>query len=64
MADTKVRASQNWFERNPKKTIFWLVLLLILAATYSAEKLLAYINHQHNLVVFSDRRGHGGCSPG
>jgi hypothetical protein len=56
MADTKVRASQNWFERNPKKTIFWLVLLLILAATYGAEKLLTYINHNHNLVVFSERR--------
>jgi hypothetical protein len=56
MADTKVRASQNWFERNPKKTIFWFVLLLILAATYGAEKLLAYINHHHNLVVFSERR--------
>jgi hypothetical protein len=56
MEDPQARASQNWFERNPKKTIFWFVLLLILAATYGAEKLLAYINHTHNLVVFTERR--------
>jgi hypothetical protein len=56
MADPQAQSSQTWFERNPKKTIFWLVLLLILAATYGAEKLLAYINHTHNLVVFTERR--------
>ena len=28
----------------------------MLAATYGAEKLLAYINHTHNLVLFTERR--------
>ncbi len=56
MANPQARASQNWFERNSKKTVFGFVLLLILAATYGSEKLLAYINHHHNLVVFNERR--------
>ncbi len=56
MADQQGQSTQNWFERHPKQTIVWLVLILILAATYGAEKLLAYINHTHNLVLFSERR--------
>jgi hypothetical protein len=56
MADQHGQSTQNWFERHPKQTIVWLVLVLILAFTYGAEKLLAYINHTHNLVLFSERR--------
>ena len=56
MADQHGQSTQNWFERHPKQTIVWLVLVLILAVTYGAEKLLAYINHTHNLVLFSERR--------
>jgi hypothetical protein len=56
MADQQVKSPSNWFERHPKKTILWLVLILLLAATYGAEKLLAYINHTHNLVLFTERR--------
>jgi hypothetical protein len=56
MADQNVHFPNNWFERHPKKTILGLVLILILSATYGAEKLLAYINHTHNLVLFSERR--------
>lgn len=56
MADQYSRASQNWFERNPKKTLVLGLFLFLLAATYGAEKLLAHINHTHNLVLFTDRR--------
>jgi hypothetical protein len=56
MADQQGQSTQNWFERHPRQTIVWLVLILILAFTYGAEKLLAYINHTHNLVLFSERR--------
>jgi len=56
MADQQAPSPRTWFERNPKKTIFWLVLIVLLAATYGAEKLLAYINHTHNLVLFTERR--------
>jgi len=56
MADQQGQSPQNWFERHPKQTILGLVLILVLAATYGAEKLLAYINHTQNLVLFSERR--------
>jgi hypothetical protein len=56
MTDQQGQSPTKWFERHPKKTIAGLVLILILAATYGAEKLLAYINHTHNLVLFTERR--------
>jgi len=56
MADQQGQSPPNWFERHPKKTMIGLVVILMLAATYGAEKLLAYINHTHNLVLFSERR--------
>src|SRR3989339_864397 len=56
MADQQSQSPPNWFERHPKKTIFGLVVILLLAATYGAEKLLAHINRTHNLVLFSERR--------
>jgi hypothetical protein len=56
MAEPQPPASPHWFERHPKKTILALVLLVLLAATYGAEQLLAYINRTHNLVLFTERR--------
>ncbi|MDO9531721.1 MAG: hypothetical protein Q7O12_06270, partial [Deltaproteobacteria bacterium] len=56
MADQQGQSPSNWFERHPKKTIVGLVVILMLAATYGAEKLLASINHTHNLVLFNERR--------
>jgi len=56
MADQEAPSPPNWFERHPRKTILGLVLILALAATYGAEKLLACINHSHNLVLFTERR--------
>ena len=56
MADQQGQSRQNWFERHPKKTILWLVLIFILAGAYGAEKLLAHLNRTHNLVLFTERR--------
>jgi hypothetical protein len=56
MADQQGQSPPNWFERHPRKTIVGLVVILMLAATYGAEKLLASINRTHNLVLFSERR--------
>jgi lysophospholipase L1-like esterase len=56
MTDQRPKSEQTWFERHPKKTIAVFVLGFLLAATYGAEKLLAYINHTHNLVLFTERR--------
>ena len=56
MTEQQGQSPPNWFERHPKKTMLWLVVILMLAATYGAEKLLASINHTHNLVLFTEKR--------
>jgi hypothetical protein len=56
MTDNQIRSPQNWLERHPKKSIALLLFVFILAATFGTEKLLAYVNHNHNLVLFTDRR--------
>ncbi|MBM4300453.1 MAG: hypothetical protein FJ121_02830 [Deltaproteobacteria bacterium] len=56
MADQQGQSPQNWFERHPKQTIGFFIVVVLLAATYGAEKLLASINHTHNLVLFTERR--------
>ncbi len=56
MAEQHPKATQTWFERNPRKSIALFLFMFLLAATYGAEKLLAYINHTHHLVLFTDRR--------
>jgi lysophospholipase L1-like esterase len=56
MADQSAPASQNWFERNPKKTIVIGLFIFLLAAAYGTEKFLAHVNRTHSLVLFTDRR--------
>lgn len=56
MVDQPPKSTRNWFEQNPKKTIALFLFVFLLAVTYGAEKLLAYINHAHNLVLFTERR--------
>jgi hypothetical protein len=56
MADQQAPSPPHWFERHPKKSMLLFVLLLLAAATYGAEKLLAHINHTRNLVLFTERR--------
>ncbi len=56
MADQHKTSPPTWFERNPKKTIVFGLLVFLLAATCGAEKLIAYINRNHNLVLFTERR--------
>jgi hypothetical protein len=46
----------RWFERHPRKTIIFALLLLLLGLTYAAEKVLAYINRTHKMVLFTERR--------
>lgn len=56
MAEQHPESTRTWFERNPKKSIALFLFVFLLAVTYGAEKLLAYINHTQHLVVFTDRR--------
>ena len=36
--------NNNWFERNPKKTFSFLLIIVILLSGYATEKILAYKN--------------------
>lgn len=46
----------SWFEQNPRKTLFLVLFILLIAITFSAEKILAYINFSNKLVLFLDKR--------
>jgi hypothetical protein len=35
----------NWFERNPKKTIIFVILVIFIVSIYCMEKYLAYVNN-------------------
>jgi lysophospholipase L1-like esterase len=56
MTENQKSRGQSWFERHPKKTLLLTLLILLVGATYAAEKILAHLNHSHNLVLFTDRR--------
>jgi hypothetical protein len=41
----------NWFQRNPKKTLATVTLVLILAIVFAAEKFLEFNNRRHGIVL-------------
>lgn len=56
MAVAPTTEKRNWFERNPKKTLGLMVLVLLVAAIYGAEKILGAINQSKRMVLFTERR--------
>ena len=56
MTENQKSRQENWFERNPKKTSVVVLLGLLLAATYGAEKMLGHLNHSRNLLLYSEKR--------
>ncbi len=57
MADASPEQSKkNWFEENSKKTLVLIFLTFLVAATWAAEKFLAYRNHSEKQVLFTERR--------
>ena len=51
MPEPHNQTPDSWFHRNPKKTLFFFTLFLILAITFGAEKFLEYRNHRQGIVV-------------
>ena len=49
---------ENWFHRNPKKTLVFFTLFLVLVIAYAAEKYLEFAHHRQGLVLSAeaDRR--------
>ena len=58
------KKDNNWFERNPKKIIAFLVLAFLIAGVYGVEKILAYKNNgigynfalKHRAIVLREFR--------
>lgn len=51
MPETPNASPENWFHRNPKKTLVFFTLVLILAIAYAAEKYLEFSHHRQGLVL-------------
>lgn len=45
---------ENWFHRNPKKTLFFGTLFLILIIAFAAEKFLEFNNHRKGIVLTTE----------
>src|SRR5512140_2140219 len=43
--------SDSWFQRNPKKTLVWVVLVFLLVIGFGAERLLGFVNHRRGIVL-------------
>ncbi|MCL4503140.1 MAG: SGNH/GDSL hydrolase family protein [Deltaproteobacteria bacterium] len=55
-ADSQANLKKSWFEANPKTTIVLVLMIFLVAATIITEKVLAYINHNQKMVLFTERR--------
>lgn len=55
-AEPRENLKKSWFENNPKKTIVLILMIFLVAATLTTEKVLAYINHSQKMVLFTERR--------
>jgi len=42
---------ENWFQRNPKKTLVMVVLALLLLVAFGTERLLGFLNHRRGIVL-------------
>jgi len=49
-------SAENWFQRNPKKTLVVVTLVFILAIVYAAEKFLEFNNRRHGIFLEAERR--------
>ena len=49
-------SAENWFQRNPKKTLVVVTLVFILAIVYAAEKFLEFNNRRHGIFLEGERR--------
>jgi lysophospholipase L1-like esterase len=54
MSEHRNDTQQNWFHRNPKKTLVFFTLFLILIATFAVEKFLQFNHHRKGLALFTE----------
>jgi hypothetical protein len=51
MPESPHHAPESWFQRNPKKTLFFFTAFFILLMLVVAEKFLAFENHRQGIVL-------------
>jgi lysophospholipase L1-like esterase len=56
MPDHRNDTAENWFQRNPKKTLVVVTLVFILAIVYAAEKFLEFNNRRQGIFLEAERR--------
>jgi lysophospholipase L1-like esterase len=54
MAEPLNASRENWFYRNPKKTLVFFTLFLILLLAYAAEKYLEFAHHRQGIVISAE----------
>jgi len=56
MPAQRTDSAENWFQRNPKKTLAAVTLIFILAIVYGAEKFLEINNRRQGIFLEGERR--------
>lgn len=51
MPDQHDVAPENWFHRNPKKTLVFVTLFLVLIIAFATEKYLEFVNHRKGIFL-------------
>jgi lysophospholipase L1-like esterase len=54
MPHPETAGQDNWFSRNPKKTLVFFTVFVILAIAYGAEKYLEFRHHRQGIVLESE----------
>jgi lysophospholipase L1-like esterase len=56
MSDQRNVSAENWFQRNPKKTLVVVTLVFILGIVYASEKFLEFNNRRHGIFLEAENR--------
>jgi lysophospholipase L1-like esterase len=56
MSDQRNVSAENWFQRNPKKTLVVVTLVFILGIVFASEKFLEFNNRRHGIYLEAERR--------
>lgn len=56
MPNSREHPKDNWFQKNPKKTLGCITLLFLLAIVWGAEEFLAFTNRRNGIFLEAERR--------
>jgi hypothetical protein len=56
MSQSTASPKENWFQRNPKKTLALVTGLALLLIVFAGEKILQFYNHRHGVFLETETR--------